>query len=243
MKDYLESPTYLHIKNCILKHSNGSNRVKVLDAGCGSGGLVRYLLSEGFDVYGYDITGVGYDSSFYENIRKKVGTSIASRIKLIDYKDRIPYDDGYFDFVVSNQVVEHVDDFDHFFSETNRVLVRYGTIIHCFPVRNIIIEPHIFLPFVHRIPYYLVPYYIWLFKKRDWKFAIERKNYLYKKCFYRTIRFFKQKNGFEKVDLGQSSRLLASKYSFLNNKFILSLITPLFFSFISSVTVIYNRKK
>lgn len=244
MNNFIESATYLHIFNCILSLSKEKRKdIKILDAGCGSGGLLRYLLSEGFDVYGYDITGAGYDVNFYESIKLKIGESQALRVKLIDYRDNIPFPDESFDFVISNQVVEHVNDFNHFYTENKRVLKRHGSMIHCFPIKNIIVEPHLFLPLIHRIPLFIVPYYFWLFKKSDWQYALNRKNYIANKVFYRNISFFKHQDGFEAIDFSQSAKLLSSKYKYLNSRCLTAIFKPHIFSFFSSITLIYQRKK
>lgn len=44
-------------------------------------------------------------------------------------KDKWPYKDGSIDCVVSNQVVEHLTDLDHYFSEAYRVLKQGGILI------------------------------------------------------------------------------------------------------------------
>jgi SAM-dependent methyltransferase len=218
--------------------------IKVLDAGCGLGGLVRYLQNEGYDVYGYDITGSGHDSNLQQRINDSLGTDISTKVRLIDYRDSLPFADEYFDFVISNQVLEHVNDFDHFFSENKRVLKMGGSMIHCFPVKNIIVEPHLFLPLIHRMPHRFIPYYYWIFKRNSsWKFALNRKNYIENKVFYRSMSFFKKQHGFEFVGFQESINLLFAKFGFLNIQIIRIFLSPFIFSFFSSITLIYYNKR
>lgn len=70
---------------------------------------------------------------------------------MISSKEAWPYDDGFFDFVISNQVVEHVLDHDLFFSEISRILCQGGKSFHLFPLRHYFYEGHLNLPMVHRI--------------------------------------------------------------------------------------------
>lgn len=44
-------------------------------------------------------------------------------------QDRWPFEDGTIDCVVSNQVIEHLSDVDHFFSEASRVLRKGGVLV------------------------------------------------------------------------------------------------------------------
>ena len=46
-----------------------------------------------------------------------------------DLGETLPYDDGRFDTVVSNQVIEHVFDTDHFVAEAFRVLRPGGIVV------------------------------------------------------------------------------------------------------------------
>ena len=65
---------------------------------------------------------------------------------------RLPFDDASIDCVFSDQVFEHVMDYDACIAEIQRVLKPDGTTLHLFPSRYSPIEPHVFVPFatVHR---------------------------------------------------------------------------------------------
>lgn len=121
----------------------------ILDIGCGRGTTVAALRREGWNGFGAEIdplqadlarsgmSAVGYDPALILDISES--GSIASK-------------DGRFDFVLSEQVVEHVEDIDEFVSETWRVLKPGGAAFHVFPSRSRIVEPHIGQPFVHWLP-------------------------------------------------------------------------------------------
>lgn len=60
---------------------------------------------------------------------------------------RIPFDDCSFDAVVSNQVMEHVQNKIEVFAEIDRVLKPGGVAVHVFPSRWSPLEHHILVPF------------------------------------------------------------------------------------------------
>lgn len=104
---------------------------RVLDFGCGRGSLVRAFRAAGFDAAGCDI----------------VLEKPADELYLIEQPYRLPFPDGTFDFVVSNQVLEHVRDHSLVFRELRRVLKAGAPSIHLFPARWAPIEVHLRVPF------------------------------------------------------------------------------------------------
>ena len=62
-----------------------------------------------------------------------------------------PFGDAEFDIVVSNQVGEHVVDLETFCAENARVLRPGGFGVHAFPLKHILLEPHMRMPLVHRV--------------------------------------------------------------------------------------------
>ncbi len=73
----------------------------------------------------------------------------------------IPFVDRYFDFVISNQVFEHVENLDLVLTEIARVLKPGGRLLTLFPSREVIREGHCGVPMIHwfsrestlRLPY------------------------------------------------------------------------------------------
>jgi SAM-dependent methyltransferase len=122
---------------------------KVLDFGCGSGLLMNKLLQVGHDAFGCDVANL--ESLQIDNLGSK--ELVSHRIKMSS-QTAIPFKDNTFDSIVSNQVFEHVSDVKIMISEIARVLKSNGEFIILFPTKEIIIEPHLKLAFIHRIIQY-----------------------------------------------------------------------------------------
>ena len=163
-----KSITHLHVLACVntmVAGVAGSRPVRILDVGCGDGELIAYLLDclptlnpgVQFELHGIDVT----DSSvqpggFFEKTLRMLdsrhpGIEWGSRLSLMTSTSPWPYDDGFFDVIVSNQVLEHVADHDHLFREIRRALRDGGSSIHLFPLIHYIQEGHIHIPLAHRI--------------------------------------------------------------------------------------------
>lgn len=113
---------------------------RILDLGCGAGALVRDLRSQGYDAYGCDIA--GSDASDFKE--EQISASYLRAIAENPY--RLPFENDRFDFVVSEQVLEHVLDYESVFNEMHRVLKEGGIGLHIFPARYVFIEPHVLVP-------------------------------------------------------------------------------------------------
>ena len=75
-----------------------------LDAGCGAGARdVFHLWSEGYDMMGVD--------AVEENIQvaQELHPEIADRVFVADLRQPLPFEDGSFDFVACNAVIQHID--------------------------------------------------------------------------------------------------------------------------------------
>lgn len=112
----------------------------VLDLGCGNGSTVQAWLDLGFQAYGCDFK--FKEGKQVEPLRK------ANRIHCIasSASYRLPYPDGTFDLLISNQVMEHVQDYRGTLAEMRRVLKPGGMCLHLFPARWRPIEPHVMVP-------------------------------------------------------------------------------------------------
>lgn len=137
-------------------HDAGPKRpLRVLEAGVGNGQLLAHLLNNReicgdrlrpVELWGFDIADITPAVKRLEQLHPK--TPWSQRIRQSS-SDRWPFDDAYFDLVLSNQVIEHVADLPKFLSECRRVLRQGGLGIHVFPTQRMVIESHIFVPFVH----------------------------------------------------------------------------------------------
>jgi SAM-dependent methyltransferase len=189
------SITHKHILSIIntkLRDQPNNNPIRILDAGCGSCELIAYL--EAFipkfikglsvEVYGFDVFDSKIQfSDFFNNANQKLSERFGhinweSRLKIIGSKDPWPFEDGYFDIVVSNQVAEHLQDHNYFFSQNWRVLKKNGFSVHLFPVKNYIIEGHVHLPFAHRFKQWRLLYryikFLSSLRMGNWKHVSEK---------------------------------------------------------------------
>lgn len=112
---------------------------RVLDVGCGIGETVRIYLERGYDAFGCDL-------AFDQEGPHTAALRAEGRIRKIEDPYRLPFDDATFDFVASDQVLEHVQDYPATLGEIRRVLRPGGTSLHIFPSRYRPIEPHIHVP-------------------------------------------------------------------------------------------------
>jgi ubiquinone/menaquinone biosynthesis C-methylase UbiE len=102
----------------------------VLDFGCGDGAMVAAYRTAGYDAYGCDIV-LEHETEFLRRIVPPY---------------RLPFSSATFDFVFSDQVLEHVQDHATALSEISRVLKPGGGSLHIFPSKFCLVEPHTFVP-------------------------------------------------------------------------------------------------
>jgi ubiquinone/menaquinone biosynthesis C-methylase UbiE len=91
----------------------------VLDAGCGEGFVVNYLLSRDPQLR---VTGIDYNADAIAFARHHFGEEAEFR-KASVYS--LPFDDRSFDTVICSEVLEHLHDHDAAVRELKRVALRY----------------------------------------------------------------------------------------------------------------------
>ena len=93
----------------------------------------------GFDAYGCD---------FHFKPGREVENLVESgRLASIGTRPyHLPYPDSHFDLLLTNQVMEHVSDYEATLEEIHRVLKSQRYCLHIFPARLMPIEPHIHVP-------------------------------------------------------------------------------------------------
>lgn len=122
-------------------------RPVLLDYGCGDGELINLANDSGMDAYGVEAFYGGGDTT------KKVVQKGLLGTRVLPLNDgAIPFPDARFDVVISNQVFEHIDDFNTPLCEIYRVLKPGGLFINLFPTSEVWREGHIGIPFVHWFP-------------------------------------------------------------------------------------------
>lgn len=104
---------------------------KILDLGSGSGRHVIYLARNGFSVYGLDNSVSGLD------ITKKWLKEEGFNAELVEQEmtDNFPWEDNFFDAVISIQVIHHADiaTIKRIISEVERVTKQNGFIFITVP--------------------------------------------------------------------------------------------------------------
>jgi SAM-dependent methyltransferase len=102
-------------KNELIKKITKADE-KIVDIGCGNGGILRFLRNEGYiSLYGLEISRYAIERLTEEGINMSYGN-------LPD----IPYENEQFDFVISSQVLEHIINRKKFISEIHRILKNKG---------------------------------------------------------------------------------------------------------------------
>jgi len=117
---------------------------RVLDYGCGAGELVAAGRAAGLEMFGADVYYGGSDAR-----REAEQSGLAGGVIREIREGIIEFDDAYFDLVVNNQVMEHVEDLDAVLGEIHRVLKPGGTVLSLYPSRDVFREGHIGIPFSH----------------------------------------------------------------------------------------------
>lgn len=122
----------------------GGESKRLLEIGCGSGGISHYFATHAeldMEVDAVDVT----DSR---------GVTEGYRFQKVT-DTRLPFADGAFDIVLSNHVIEHVgerpEQLDHL-REIRRVLRADGMCYFAVPNRWMLVEPHYQLAFLSWLP-------------------------------------------------------------------------------------------
>lgn len=134
---------YQYVLDWVRAHASAG--AKVLDYGCGGGDVVEAGRRDGLDIYGVELFYAG------SHARKKASEKglLGTWVRELDDGQRSPFPDAWFDVVVTNQVLEHVEDIDAVLDEIRRVLRPDGRLLALFPSRGVVREGHIGVPFVH----------------------------------------------------------------------------------------------
>ena len=223
---------FLRVIISLSKNFEDKKNIKILDWGCGKGELVDYLKDNNFNCYGVEISKLKMyqKSTEYKN-------DISEKIFLINADNKTDFESDYFDIIITNQVIEHIENKDSFLFEINRILKKGGISYNILPAKYRINEVHLKMPFVHWFPKNIFRKYIIfffsLFKFNHWPECVDSEfkdkvNYYYSysinKTFYLDANklFNKFKNsGFYVIDQPIKVKFLNNVFlKFLRNKFV-----------------------
>jgi SAM-dependent methyltransferase len=131
---------------------------RALDIGCGYGTATGILAKQFHHVIGLD--------SYLPVLllaRKLLGDCNANNVLLVQaYAQNIPIRDGYVDYAIAQNVIEHLIDVDTALHEIERILSKGGCF--CGDSRNrfdlFLPEPHVRLRWVGLLPRRLQPWYV-----------------------------------------------------------------------------------
>ncbi len=130
--------------NSALQLFPSNKNIKILEIGGGDGFIAKCISDVGYDITSIDIQ-PRYPQSF--------------PVKQWD-ASKIDFPKGFFDIIFSCHVLQHIEDFESVFRETNRVLKNNGKIIHIVPTSWWSITTN----FWHFI---LLPKYFWKYIKKS----------------------------------------------------------------------------
>ena len=108
---------------------------KILEAGCGTGSLFKFLLQENFDV-----TGIDYSEKLLDKAREKNLPVKLFQADLTD-KDSLKKYQGSFDSVVSSEVLEHIENDSKVLEVIFSILKPNGVLVLDTPAFNFLYSP------------------------------------------------------------------------------------------------------
>lgn len=109
---------------------------KILDIGCGTGEIISFFKKNGNTVCAVDAMDQRLPSTNIDAFH------LVSNAKL-------PFESEQFDVVISNHVIEHIENQELHLSEIHRCLKPNGVCYFATPNWNFPIEPHHRIPFIH----------------------------------------------------------------------------------------------
>jgi SAM-dependent methyltransferase len=105
---------------------------RILDLGCGTGRHLIFFCKNGFDVYGIDASPKALEIA-NEWLREE---NCKAQLKLHRMEIKFPYDNEFFDAIISIQVIHHnlLKDIIFCIEEMERILKKDGMIFLTFPI-------------------------------------------------------------------------------------------------------------
>jgi SAM-dependent methyltransferase len=137
---------------------------RVLEVGCGTGGLLVAAARAGIGIVGVDVA-----SRWLVAARRRLADHGLSVPLLAASADQLPWPDGHFDTIVADSVLEHLDDPTRAVCEWSRVLRPGGRLLVWSPNRyTLTTDPHLGLWGLGWLPRPWLPFYLRLRGRTAW---------------------------------------------------------------------------
>lgn len=107
---------------------------KLLDLGFGNGSKAIAFAKEGVTVFAADI-----DIGNLNLLKKRISRELVKNIKVVQLKKnykRLPFQNNFFDRIILNEVLEHIEEPDFIISELTRILKKGGVICVSVPSQS-----------------------------------------------------------------------------------------------------------
>jgi len=121
-KEFLRYPAdwVIRFHNMFMKKNIPTG--KVLDYGCGSGNNSVFFLEKGYEVYGIDVAESVKDLIKINLIENGLDEKLIENFSIISPDaEKIEFEDNYFDFIISNQVLYYLPNQEHIKKITNEM--------------------------------------------------------------------------------------------------------------------------
>jgi len=120
----------LLISYYLKKLSKDNQKVRILDVGCGDG-VIFYLINNTIKLRNYELYGIDFEEKALNIARNKVPNGV---FKNADVRN-IPFEDNYFNIIISADVIEHISNPNLMLSEIKRVGKDQSYVIIGTPIR------------------------------------------------------------------------------------------------------------
>ena len=118
---------YLNMIKLLEQATEKSSNRKVLDLGCGDGVLAYFVAEKGYEAFGVDPSELAIQFA-NQRASKLVNFSVGNAYDL-------KFEDGFFDYCISSDVIEHVNDPVQLMTELKRVTRSGGKVILSTPIK------------------------------------------------------------------------------------------------------------
>lgn len=135
---------YSYVLDFAARQCTGKTDSAILDYGCGIAQTVIAGRARGMNIYGIEV----FQNRSDDRARMAPTGLLGTLVREIQ-EGVIDFPDEQFDFIFSNQVLEHVIDIDMVLKEIHRVLKPGGKALHLFPSKDTWREGHTGIPFLH----------------------------------------------------------------------------------------------